>query len=131
MAVEQMVKLYEHDPRPIHAPSPGTPAYQQIQHELVNGWLVHSMTSLEEVHTPLGGGGGTRGVSVLVVYQREKVESGTASRGPLLDADATTQEGKLDQIDRLQPDSQLKLAEIRQRATEAYEQSEPPSSAQD
>ena len=131
MAVEQMVKLYEHDPRPVHAPSPGTPAYQQIQHELVNGWLVHSMTSLEEVHTPLGGGGGTRGVSVLVVYQREKVESGPAFQEPLLDADATTQESTLDQIDRLQPDSQLTLAEIRQRATEAYEQTEPPSSSQD
>ena len=127
MAVEQMVKLYEHDPRPVHAPSPGTPAYQQIQHELVNGWLVHSMTSLEEVHTPLGGGGGTRGVSVLVVYQREKVESGTVSQGPLLDADAAMREEALDQLDRLQPDSQQSTAEIRQRATEAYEQSEPPS----
>ena len=131
MAVEQMVKLYEHDPRPVHAPSPGTPAYQQIQHELVNGWLVHSMTSLEEVHTPLGGGGGTRGVSILVVYQREKVESGTAAQGPLLGDDAAMREEALDQIDRLQPDSQQSTAEIRQRATEAYEQSEPPPSEQD
>ena len=128
MAVEQMVKLYEHDPRPVHAPSPGTPAYQQIQHELVNGWLVHSMTSLEEVHTPLGGGGGTRGVSILVVYQREKVESGTAAQGPLRGDDAAMREEALDQIDRLQPDSQQTTAEIRQRATEAYEQSEPPQS---
>ena len=128
MPVEQMVKLYEHDPRPVQAPSPGTPAYQQIQLELANGWLVHSMASLEEIHTPLGGGGGTRGVSVLVVYQREKVESGTVSQGHLVDVDATIQDGALDKIDRLQPDSQQTTAEIRQRATEAYEQSEPPPS---
>ena len=125
MAVEQMVKLYEHDPRPVQAPSPGTPAYQQIQLELANGWLVHSMASLEETHTPLGGGGGTRGVSVLVVYQREKVESGTASQDHLVGADATTQEGGLDQIDRL-PDSQESTDQIGQRAKEAYGQSEVP-----
>ena len=131
MPVEQMVKLYEHDPRPVHAPSPGTPAYQQIQLELANGWLVHSTASLEEIHTPLGGGGGTRGVSVLVVYQRETVGSDTVSQVHLVDADATIQEDALGKVDRLQPDSQQTTTEMRKRATAAYEQSEPPPSEQE